>query len=278
MWRLSGFADEIDPDLGIQAETLLALGMGHLEFRAAWGKNVLALDDEEVGRAGRLLGDAGIAVSAIASPVGKAGITEPFEPHLEAFARALEVAGRLGAPFIRIFSFYIPPGDDPATHREAVLERLGTLVADARDRGVTLLHENEKGIYGDTPARCHDLLSAIDDPILRAAWDPANFVQVGVTPFDEGWGLLRPYVAYLHVKDARLGTGEVTVAGAGDGQWPETLAALRADGWQGFCSLEPHLAVAGERSGFSGPALFHQATEVFIALLDEHDIAHDVRP
>jgi len=278
MWRLSGFADEIDPDLGVQAETLLAIGIRHLEFRAAWGKNVLALDDEEIGRAGRLLGDAGIAVSAIASPVGKSGITEPFEPHLEAFARALEVAGRLGAPFIRVFSFYIPPGDDPAAHREAVLERLGALVANARDRGVTLLHENEKGIYGDTPARCHDLLAAIDDPILRAAWDPANFVQVGVTPFAEGWELLRPFIEYLHVKDAHLDTGEVTVAGAGDGQWPETLAALRAGGWQGFCSLEPHLALAGERSGFSGPALFRQASEAFVALLDEHDIAHDVRP
>ena len=278
MWRLSGFADEIDPDLGVQAETLLALGIGHLEFRAAWGKNILALDDEEIDRAGRLLGEAGIAVSSIASPVGKSGITEPFEPHREAFARALEVAGRLGAPFIRIFSFYIPAGDDPADHREAVLERMGALVAQARGRGVTLLHENEKGIYGDTPARCHDLLATIDDPILRAAWDPANFVQVGVTPFDEGWEALRPYVDYLHVKDARLGTGEVTVAGAGDGQWRETLAALRADGWQGFCSLEPHLATAGERSGFSGPALFHQATEAFVALLDEHDITHDAHP
>ncbi|CAA9537882.1 MAG: hypothetical protein AVDCRST_MAG73-1596 [uncultured Thermomicrobiales bacterium] len=272
MWTLTGFADEIDPDLEIQLRTLAEEGIGHLELRGVWDKNVLDLSDDEVGRVAGAIAAAGVRVSAIGSPIGKIGIGEPFGPHRARFGRALDVAQRLEAPFVRIFSFFVPEGDDPARHREAVLDRLGHLVRAAEGSGVTLLHENEKGIYGDTPARCHDLLSTIGSPTLRAAWDPANFVQVGVRPHDEGYALLRPFVAYLHVKDAARATGEVVTAGAGDGQVRETVTALHASGFAGFCSLEPHLQSAGPFSGFSGPALFRAAAAAFKDVLREQGI------
>ncbi len=274
VWTLTGFADEIDPDLDRQIETLQSEEIRHLELRGVWGTNVIRLDDQQIERIRQTLTERGIAVSAIASPIGKIGISDEFAPHLAGFRRALEVARRLDAPFVRIFSFFIPEGDDPATHRDAVLDRLGLLVRAAEGTGITLVHENEKEIYGDTPARCRDLLSAIDSPILRAAWDPANFVQVGgvgVRPLDEGYALLRPYVAYIHVKDAKE-TGEVVPAGEGDGQLRETIAALHADGFAGFFSLEPHLATAGQFSGFSGPVLFRTATQALKGLLREREI------
>lgn len=283
-WRLSGFADEVDDDPVVQLAVLEALGIGHVEVRSAWGTNVADMTEEQAAALARLVRERGAGVSAVASPVGKADVGVDVEEEVARLRRCLAVARALGTTSVRVFSFYPPDGaldgdgQWPAHLRDAVLTRMAALAAAAAAEGAVLLHENEKGIYGDTPARCLDLLEAVASPALRAAWDPANFVQVGVTPFDEGWEALRPYVDYLHVKDARLGTGEVTVAGAGDGQWRETLAALRADGWQGFCSLEPHLATAGERSGFSGPTLFHQATEAFVALLDEHDITHDAHP
>jgi sugar phosphate isomerase/epimerase len=146
------------------------------------------------------------------------------------------------------------------------------LVRAAEGAGVTLLHENEKAIYGDTPVRCLDILQTIDSPILRAAWDPANFVQCGVRPFSEGYAALRPYIAYLHIKDALLGSGQIVPAGQGDGQWRETLAALRESGFDGFFSLEPHLASAGRFSGFSGPQQFHTAANAFKELLREQAI------
>jgi sugar phosphate isomerase/epimerase len=270
---LTGFADEIDPELDVQLDTLDGEGIRHLELRGVWGKNVLRLSDEEVERVGETLARRGVSVSSIGSPIGKIGIEEEFAAHLVDYRRALDVARRLGAPFVRIFSFFIPAGESPARYREAVLDRLGRLVREAEGSGVTLLHENERDIYGDTPDRCHDLLSAIDSPVLRAAWDPANFVQVGTRPQDEGYALLRPYVAYVHVKDALRESNQVVVAGAGDGQIRATLAALRADGFDGFFSLEPHLAVAGPSSGFSGPDLFVTAARAFKGLLDEQGIA-----
>lgn len=276
MWTLTGFADEIDPDLDRQVETLRAEEIRHLELRGVWNTNVVRLDDEQVARIRETLAANGVAVSAIASPIGKIGIDDEFSPHLADFRRALELATMFGAPFVRIFSFFIPAGDDPATHRDHVLDRLGQLVRAAEGTGVALLHENEKDIYGDTPQRCHDLLTAIDSPILRAAWDPANFVQVGgpgTRPHDDGYALIRPYIAYVHVKDAKADGGGVTLAGEGDGQLRETIAALHADGFDGFFSLEPHLATAGTFSGFSGPVLFRTAAQAFKGLLQERGIA-----
>lgn len=273
MWTLTGFADEISPELEEQIATLAAEQMRYVEFRSAWGANVLDLTDEQLDSARELLADAGIGVSSIGSPIGKIGITDDFDAHLNRFDRALEVASRLEAPFIRIFSFFIPEGDDPATHREAVLDRLGQLVARAEGHNVTLVHENEKEIYGDIPERCLDIVQSIDSPKLRAAWDPANFVQCGVRPHDEGYEALRPYIAYVHVKDAKLADGQVVPAGEGDGQVRETVRALRDSGFDGFFSLEPHLAMAGTFSGFSGPDLFRLATQRFKALLEDEGIA-----
>jgi sugar phosphate isomerase/epimerase len=53
---------------------------------------------------------------------------------------------------------------------------------------------------------------------------------------------------------------------------PETLSALRASGFDGFFSLEPHLASSGMYSGFSGPELFRKAAGAFKELLRRQDI------
>lgn len=84
---------------------------------------------------------------------------------------------------------------------------------------------------------------------------------------------MRQYIAYVHVKDAKRDTGVVVPAGEGDGQVRETVRALRDSGFDGFFSMEPHLAVAGPFSGFSGPELFRLATQRFTAILGEEGIA-----
>ena len=268
MWTLSGFADEISPDLDEQCRVLTDLGIRHIEFRSAWDTNVLDLDDNQLELVRATLERAGIATSSVGSPIGKIGVRDDFDAHLVRMRRALHVAAVLQAPYIRLFSFFIPKGEDPAAHRDEVLRRMAALAAEAEGHDVVLLHENEKEIYGDTPQRCLDILESVGSPKLRLAWDPANFVQVGVTPFTDGYEALRPHLEYLQVKDARLEDGTVVPAGEGDGEVEETVRALAADGYDGFCSMEPHLATAGGFGGFSGAELFGTATKAFTAILD----------
>jgi sugar phosphate isomerase/epimerase len=269
MWTLSGFADEISPDLDEQCRVLTDLQIRHIEFRSAWDTNVLDLDDDGLERARATLAAAGIAVSSVGSPIGKIGVRDDFDAHLVRMRRALHVADVLQAPYIRLFSFFVPDGDDPASHRDEVLRRMAALAAAAEGHDVVLLHENEKAIYGDTPQRCLDIVESVASPRLRLAWDPANFVQVGVTPFTDGYAALRPHLEYLQVKDARLADGTVVPSGEGDGQVEETVRALAADGYDGFCSMEPHLAAAGTLGGFSGEELFRTATTAFTQILDK---------
>lgn len=273
MWTLSGFADEISDDFETQCSHVVSLGLRFIEFRSAWGINILDLDAEQLAEARSILAAHNLAVSSIGSPIGKIFIDEPFEPHLERARHAVEVANFFGARFIRIFSFFMREGMDPDDQRAEVLLRMRGLAEVAAAGGVVMIHENEKDIYGDIPRRCLDIVASVGSSALRATWDPANFVQVGVArPFDEGWTMLRPYIDYMQIKDAVAATGEVVTAGRGDGQVEQTIAALKADGFDGFFSLEPHLGSAHALGGFSGPELWSSAHRDFTSMLRAQDI------
>ncbi|MEA3408645.1 MAG: sugar phosphate isomerase/epimerase family protein [Chloroflexota bacterium] len=270
MFILSGFADEISDKLQEQLDTLQKLDINYLELRGVWGKNVLDLTDGEVQQIKQELDRRGMAISAIGSPIGKINIDDPFAPHLERFGRAVELAEFFGCRYIRMFSFFVPEGEADA-HREAVMDRLKALLDAVKGRSVVLLHENERYIYGDIPRRCRDIFETCASPQLRMAFDPANFVMCGVHPFSEGYHLLKEYVAYLHIKDGLMEEKRVVPAGEGDGQMRQLLRALQEDGYDGFASLEPHLAMAGRYDGFSGPELFEVAARAFRGLLKELD-------
>ena len=274
MWTLSGFSDEISPDFEQQCAVVAGLGLKYLEFRSAWDTNILDLTDEQLAAAKRILADHDLKVSSIGSPIGKIFIDEDFEPHLARMRHAAEVARRLDAPFIRLFSFFIREGDDPDDHRDEVLRRMRALADVAEDSGVTAVHENEKDIYGDIPRRCLDIVTSVDSPNLKLAWDPANFVQVGVRPFTDGYADLRPHVVYIQIKDALLSDASVVVAGAGDGEVRQTVRALRADGFDGFFSLEPHLGEYTAFGALSGPELFTKAWDAFTSILSSEGIQY----
>ena len=266
-WTLSGFGDEIDADPRIQVAVLQALGARHIEVRSAWGVNVVDLDDEQLDALRALFAREQLGVSAVASPIGKVDVALDAEVEVERLRKVIRVAQALDTPNIRIFSFYRGDGVAVESIRDDVLLRMRLLADEAEKEQITLLHENEKGIYGDIPERVLDLVESVGSSSLRLAWDNANFVQVGVKPYSDGYAMLRPYLDYLQVKDALAATGQVVPAGEGDGELRETLTALRDDGYEGFASLEPHLHEASELGGFSGAAAFGQAARAFAGLL-----------
>jgi sugar phosphate isomerase/epimerase len=274
MWTLSGFVDEISDDFTEQCQVASGLGLRYVEVRSAWGTNILDLDDSQLANVRETLDGYELKVSSIGSPIGKISIDDEFPPHLERMQHALDVAETLQAPYIRLFSFFIPEGTDPDSRREEVLGRMSALAEAAVDSDVILVHENEKEIYGDIPRRCLDIVTSVSSRKLQLAWDPANFVQVGVRPFSEGYAMLRPHVGTIQIKDALLSDGTVVVAGAGDGEVPETVRALRADGFDGFFSLEPHLGEYTAYGALSGPELFTQSWKAFSDILTSEGIAY----
>ena len=282
-WPISAFADEIATDLEEQIAVLQEHGVGALEFRSAWGVNVVELGPERLEVAARLLRAAGIAVSAIGSPVGKAPIEGEFETELARLRAAIDAAERLGAQRIRIFSFFIPDGRY-ADFRDEVLRRMSTFCREAAAANLILAHENESYIYGDNAHRCRDLVESVGSPALEITFDPANFVQVGVRPFDDAWPLLREHVGHFHVKDAvhvdrsglqpypshvphdRLGAS-VRPAGEGEGELPKLLGGLDQADYKGYLVIEPHLQY--QLPDLDGAGRFAVALKALRTLLGE---------
>jgi sugar phosphate isomerase/epimerase len=274
MWTLSGFADEISPDLDEQVTLVTGLGLRYIELRSAWDVNVLDLDPDQLRRVKTTLDGAGLGVSSIGSPIGKIAITDDNGRHLDRMRHAADVANLFGARYLRMFSYFMPAGADPDGYRDEVIARISDLAAIAEDAGVTLIHENEKEIFGDIPRRCLDIVEAVNSPALALTWDNANFVQCGVRPFTEAFPLLAPHVSYLQVKDALAADGTVVPAGEGDGEFRETMRAFAARGFDGFVSLEPHLGYGHSLGGFSGPENWTRAFRAFTSILDEEGITY----
>ena len=118
MWTLTGFADEISPELDEQVNTLAEESISYMELRSVWNTNVLDLTDKELREVKSTAAERGIGISSIGSPIGKVPVTDPFGPHLERFRRALHAAHLMEAPYVRVFSFFMPEGENTAVYRD----------------------------------------------------------------------------------------------------------------------------------------------------------------
>ena len=76
---LTGFGDEIDPNLDVQLSVMRRLGVEALDLRTAFGKNVLKLSDEEVDLVAEKVAAHGLRIQTVGSPVNTAfaAITPP---------------------------------------------------------------------------------------------------------------------------------------------------------------------------------------------------------
>ena len=238
--KISGFSDEISSDVTVQFETLNRLGIKYFEPRGIDGKNISELNDEEVEKLKRKMNDFGISASSIGSPVGKIKLTDDFEKHFELFKRIVKTAKMLDTKYIRIFSFYHDGDEWTEKEKEQVFAQLRQMIAYAKENDIILLHENEKDIYGDTKERCLEIMQELYCDNFKAVFDPANFVQCGQDT-KKCYAVLRDYIEYMHIKDAKLSDGSVVPAGSGDGNIGYILDNLFACGYDGFLSLEPHL-------------------------------------
>lgn len=243
---ISGFADEISPDFDAQLKTVTELGMHYISLRSADKKGIADYTAEEVEE--KLLPRMeamGVKVSSLGSPIGKVGVEdeEGFLKQKDQLEELCRICSLLDCRYIRMFSFFIPEGKNPDDYRDIVLKKLQEFLAIASKYDVILIHENEKDIYGDIGRRCKDLLETLNDPHFAAAFDFANYVQCGEDPL-ECWNMTRPYIKYIHIKDAVSDNKENVLAGTGEGKIREILTqAICREGYEGFLTLEPHLVI-----------------------------------
>lgn len=270
MITISAFADEIAPDLKTQMDVCEADGVKCIDVRGIDGTNVSKMTADQTGEYKKQMDVRGFSVPCIGSPIGKITMDDDFAEHLELLKHCFEVARAFGTDKIRMFSFYPSQGKNIADQREGVMDRMRQMVTAAEQADCVLLHENEKGIYGAKPEGVKDLFAAIESDHFKGIFDPANYVEEGVAPYDDGWCQgLAELTDYFHIKDKVPGTETCVPAGEGQGQIRETFADAKQRGYSGVMTLEPHMKAAGQFSGFSGPDLFAKAVAGLKKLLDK---------
>jgi sugar phosphate isomerase/epimerase len=270
MITLSAFADEIDKDLTVQMDTCQANGVRCIDVRGIDGINVSNMTVEQVRQYKKRMDGRGFSVPCIGSPLGKIRMDEDFAAHLEVMKRCCDNAHAFGTKYVRVFSFYPPQGKNIADYRAGVMERLEAMVKLAEQRDVILLHENEKAIYGAKPDGVKDIFATIRSPRLLGIFDPANYIEEGIRPYTDGWKQgLDKLTFWFHIKDKASQHDPTCVpAGQGAGQIAEIFKEVKASGFSGIMTLEPHMKAAGQFAGFTGPGLFAQAVAGLKKLLD----------
>jgi len=247
---ISGFSDEIDSDFERQLKTVTELGMNYISLRSAYDKNISAYSMEEINDSLLpLLKSYQVKVSSIGSPIGKLDIrdNEGYVKQLVQLESLCNIAMQLQCKYIRIFSFYIPEGENPDEYHSEVIKKIKGFVEIANKYQRILIHENEKDIYGDIAKRCDKIVREINHPCFKLVFDFANFVQCGENTVD-CWNRLKDQVVYIHIKDALYNNSENVICGTGDGNILDLLRQILNEGYSGFLTLEPHLVMFDQLS------------------------------
>jgi sugar phosphate isomerase/epimerase len=255
---IAAITDEFSPTLAKAIPVMKEIGMTAAELRVVDGKNILDLNDDELKRSKEALDAAGLRVISIASPLLKCVL--PNAPELDVrfehdvFAskhtfgdqerlteKALEVAKFFGARIVRVFSYWRTV--KPELCHEAIVEALGQLARIAEKEDLIIGLENEHACNVGTASETARILDLVPNEHLMVVWDPANAMVAGEDPYPGGYSVLpKDRIAHVHAKDCHM-DGERPIwgpLGTRKVRWKEQLAALVADGYQGYISLETH--------------------------------------
>ncbi len=167
MVRISAFADEISKDPVEQLDVLESHGIRHIEFRSIHGINVLDLSDAQheefrPAQLPRLRPECDRLTDR--QNQDHRSVRRP-SPALDLAMDLAEFLQRPSDPDLQLLhaprrESCPPSGRDPGADGRAWPPRAA--------RGITLLLENEKGIFGDTARACLDILETVNSPSLSA--------------------------------------------------------------------------------------------------------------
>ncbi|HZO55235.1 MAG TPA: sugar phosphate isomerase/epimerase family protein [Bryobacteraceae bacterium] len=256
--RIASITDEFSPQLGPALEAMQAIGMTGAELRVVWGKNIMDLNDGELDKAVDLCRRHGMEIISIASPIlkcvlpGGPGVDprfqqdtfnakHTFDDQQRLLDHAVQICEKTGAKIIRVFSYWRTI--DPPKCFDAVVKAVSGMADQVKSKGLIIGLENEHACNVATATEAAAALNAIPNENVKLVWDPANSVCAGENPFPYGYGLLpKNRIVHVHTKDCHM-EGHKPIwgpLGTRSIDWKGQIAALMADGYTGWLSLETH--------------------------------------
>ena len=261
-FKVGVISDEISQDFDHACFVIAKqYGLGYVELREVWGKNLQQSSDAEIGDAKKVLTKYGLQVTDIASPLFK--VDWPGAPHSpygskedlhgasettfkqqdEVLARSIALAKQFGTNKVRCFDFWRLVDAKP--YRKAINEKLQEAAETAEKQGVMLVLENEFECNTATGREAAATLAGVRSRNLALNWDPGNAVMRGeFDAYPAGWEALpKDRIHHCHVKNAvKDAAGKVVWAPVGTGyiDWTAQFKALRDSGYSDAVNLETH--------------------------------------
>jgi sugar phosphate isomerase/epimerase len=265
-FRVAVINDEISADFDHACSVAAKdFGLGWIELRSMWNKNITALDASQIAEAKGILAKYNLKVTDIASPLFKvdwpgAPLSKQSERrdtfHAEADFKAqdallehcIELAKAFGTDRIRCFDFWRL--EDAKPYRAAINDKLRQAAQRAAKDKLILVLENEMACNTATGEESAAVLGAVTEPNFMLNWDPGNAATfAGSIPYPDGYALLpKNRIGHCHAKSVVRkpdGKWEWAPVGKGVVDWAGQLKALAKDGYRHAVSLETHWRGAG---------------------------------
>jgi len=245
--QFAGFADEADKTIEGQIAVTQELGWKGIEVRLIGGKNFCDLTDEEFEETWGKLQDAGIGIPCFGSQLANWSRPIDSDPQadIDELARNIPRMHQVGAKLIRCMSY--PNSKEPFAKedwRNESIRRMKNLAEIAEDGGVLLAHENCSGYGGEGADECLELIDGVDSDAFTIIFDTGNRPHGGGDLW-EYYEKVRDRITHVHVKATKLVDGERKVCHAdedGDDTPRRAFQDLKNRGYEGWISIEPHLA------------------------------------
>ncbi len=256
MLRISVFTVML-PDLTPEdaAAALKANGYAGVEWRVTaipperkaetpsfWGNNLCTLEPTlaEAARARQIAESAGLAINSLGTYIEVGD--------LAAVENAMQFARACGSPAIRVNPgrWPDPEGLTYAQSFERAKTFFGEVQALGKQYGVKTVVETHHFTITPSASLAHRLVSHFDPDYVGVLHDAGNMVMEGYEAYRMGFELLGPYLAHVHVKNARYNRPEGSGLWKGswspleDGivDWEALFTALKAVGYQGWLAVE----------------------------------------
>jgi sugar phosphate isomerase/epimerase len=201
----SAFTDTVTLNPIEQAEVARDYGLQALVLRNVWGRSVETLTDSEASLIAGHCSQTGVSIHSLATTLGSRSVHEPQNEDIARLTRVLELAQRLNAQAVRIFSFFPPEDGKPASYMGAAIARLKPLAALAQEAGIKLLVENAPDTIGNIPSNIHTVVHALRNPWVQMNWNTGHFVQAGVAEHViDYWLILARSCGHITLTDALL--------------------------------------------------------------------------
>jgi sugar phosphate isomerase/epimerase len=242
--RICSIGDESSTTLEGQIEAHLSAGLTGIELRTIASRGIDELTNAEMLRVALALDRAGLEVPVIDTPIGgwSVDLATSMDDELERLRLFARRGADVGCRHFRVMSYPCDERSEAQWRRES-LRRIVLLTDAAAALDIVLLHENCHGWAARSPEATIEMLEQAQSPHLRLLFDIGNGLAYSYEAFAFLQGIL-PWVEHVHVTD---GVGRVepryVLPGAGEARVAACCAMLLASGYEGWFSLEPHIAL-----------------------------------